>query len=161
MNPVQHTFQRVAASAAGAAFFRVTRIDAQDRLVHRLTGRRATVTGIFAAFPTVFVTTLGRRSGTPHTVPLVGITDPDRPGLMGLIASNYGQEHDPEWCRNLRSHPEALVAEDGDLTRYAAREVTGDAYERWYALGCEAYSGFRDYRQRVARTIPVFELSPA
>lgn len=161
MNLVQHGFQRVAASTPGAAFFRVTRIDAQDRLVHRLTRRRATVTGIFAAFPTVFVTTTGRRTGTPRTVPLVGVEDPERPGLVGLIASNYGQEHDPDWCRNLRRNPEASVAADGVVTRHLAREVTGEAYEHWYALGCEAYSGFQDYRRRVARTIPVFELSPA
>ena len=63
MNLVQHAFQRIAASPQGAAFFRVTRIDAQDRFVHRVTGRRAPVTGIFAAFPTVFLTTTGRRSG--------------------------------------------------------------------------------------------------
>ncbi len=161
MNVVQHAVQRVAASSPGAAFFRVTRIDAQDRLVHRLTGSRTTVTGVFAGFPTVFVTTVGCRTGAPHTVPLVGLTDPQRPGRLGLIASNYGQGHDPDWCRNLRRNPEALVAADGTSTRYLAAEVSGDDYERWFTLGYEAYSGFRDYRRRVDRTIPVFELTPA
>jgi deazaflavin-dependent oxidoreductase (nitroreductase family) len=159
VNAVQSTVQRVAASSPGAWFFRVTRIDAQDRIVNRVTGGRGTVTGLFAAFPTVFVTTTGRRSGRPHTVPLVRLTDPERPGLVGLIASNFGQGHDPDWCRNLRDRPEVIVAEEGVTRRYTAAEVDGDAYERWFALGTRVYRGFPAYRRRAGRHIPVFELT--
>ena len=59
VNGLQRTVQRVVASRPGAAFFRLTRVGAQDRLVHRLSGGRSTLTGAFAAFPTVFVPPAG------------------------------------------------------------------------------------------------------
>lgn len=160
MNRLQRAVQQVAASRPGAAFFRTTRIDAQDRLLHRLTGGRATVTAVFAAFPTVFVTTTGARSGRPHTVPLLAITDPERPERIGLIASNFGQGHDPAWCSNLRASPEATVIDRRGSRRYAAQEVAGDAYERWFDLGARVYLGYPHYRSRAGRHIPIFELTP-
>jgi deazaflavin-dependent oxidoreductase (nitroreductase family) len=160
VNALQRTVQRVAASRPGAAFFRVTRIGAQDRLAHRLSGGRGTVTGLFAAFPTVFVTTTGSRSGRPHTVPLIGVRDPEKPGRIGLIASNFGQGHDPDWCRNLRARPEASVVEAGEGGRYAATEVAGEDYDRWFELGARIYLGYPGYRARAGRRIPIFELTP-
>ena len=161
MNAVQSVVQRVAASPRGAWFFRVTRIDLQDRALRRITGGRGTVTGVFAGFPTIFVTTRGRRSGDPHTVPLVGITDPERPGVTCVIASNFGQAHDPDWCRNLRARGEALVSAGGEnRARRAAEVPPGQAYERWFTLGAGIYVGFPGYRERAGRHIPVFELTP-
>lgn len=160
MNGLQRTVQEVAASRPGAAFFRTTRIDAQDRLLHRLTGGRATVTGLFAAFPTVFVTTAGARSGRPHTVPLIAVTDQAKPGRIALIASNFGQAQDPDWCRNLRASPEATVLARDGSRRYAAEEVTDQAYERWFDLGARVYVGYPPYRSRAGRHIPIFELTP-
>ncbi len=154
---VQGAVRRAAASRPGAAFFRTTRIDAQDRLLHRLTGGRATVTGVLAGFPTVFVTTTGARSGRAHTVPLIAVADETRPGRIALVASNFGQSHDPGWCRNLRAVPEADV--DGE--RYTAREVSGEEWERWFDLATALYVGYPLYRSRAGRHIPIFELSPA
>ena len=156
-NRVQCAVQRVAASRPGAAFFRTTRIDVQDRLLHRLTRGRATVTGVFAGFPTVFVTTTEARSGRAHTVPLIAVTDETRPGRIALVASNFGQSHDPGWCRNLRASPEAAV----DGQRYTAQEVSGEAWERWFHLATVLYIGYPSYRSRAGRPIPIFELSPA
>lgn len=160
MNALQRTVQRVAASRPGAAFFRTTGIGAQDRLLHRATGGRATVTGVFAAFPTVFVTTTGARTGRPHTVPLIAVSDTAKPGRLALIASNFGQAHDPDWCRNLRASPEVTVVTRDGSRGYAAQEVTGEAYERWFALGAQLYVGYPSYRSRAGRHIPVFELTP-
>lgn len=161
MNGLQRAVQRVAGSRRGAAFFHAIRIDAQDRLVHRLTGGRATVTGPFAGFPTVFVTTTGARSGRAHTVPLIAVTDGTKPGAVALIASNFGQSHDPDWCRNLRASPEATVLGPDGSRRYAALEVAGEDYERWFALGARLYVGYPPYRSRAGRHIPIFELRPA
>jgi deazaflavin-dependent oxidoreductase (nitroreductase family) len=161
MNTIQRTVQRVAASRPGGTFFRVTGIGAQDRLVHRMTGGRATVTGVFAGFPTVFVTTTGARTGRAHRVTLIAVSDPERPGRLGLIASNFGQSHDPDWCRNLRASREATVADGGgDERAYSCEEVTGAARDRWFALADELYLGYPGYRERAGRTIPVFELTP-
>jgi deazaflavin-dependent oxidoreductase (nitroreductase family) len=156
MNVVQGAVQRVAASRSGAAFLRTTRIDAQDRLVHRLSGGRATVTGVFAAFPTVFVTTTGAHSGRPHTVPLIAVSDEGKPGRIALVASNFGQGHDPDWCHNLRAWPEARVGED----LYAAEEMRGEAWDRWFQCASRIYLGYPPYRSRAGRHIPIFELTP-
>ena len=161
MNALQRTVQRVAASRPGAAFFRVTRVGAQDRLAYRLSGGRGTLTGAFAAFPTVFVTTTGALSGRPHTVALVAVTDPAKEERIGLIGSNFGQRHDPDWCRNLRASPEATVTAPDGGGRYTAEEVAGPAYERWFALGSGIYLGYPGYRRRAGRQIPIFELTPA
>ena len=161
MTALQRAVQRVAASRPGAAFFRVTRVGAQDRLVHRLSGGRGTLTGAFAAFPTVFVTTRGARSGRPHTVALLAVSDPAKEGRIGLIASNFGQGQDPDWCRNLRASPEATVTGPGGGGRYTAEEVAGPAYERWFELGSDLYLGYPGYRRRAGRHLPIFELTPA
>jgi deazaflavin-dependent oxidoreductase (nitroreductase family) len=160
VNALQRTVQRVAASRPGAAFFRVTRVGAQDRAAYRLSGGRGTLTGAFAAFPTVFVTTTGARSGRSHTVALLAVTDPAREGRIGLIASNFGQGHDPDWCRNLRASPEATLTGPGARGRYTAEEVSGAAYERWFELGSDIYLGYPGYRARAGRHLPIFELTP-
>jgi hypothetical protein len=53
------------------------------------------------------------------------------------------------------------VQGDGEPRRYAAAEVTGDAYERWFDLGTRIYAGYPEYRERAGRHIPIFELTPA
>src|SRR5690349_3433529 len=81
-------------------------------------GGRATVSGVLAGLPTVMVKTTGARTGRSHVVALVAVEDPEKPGRIGLIASNFGQDHDPDWCRNLRRRPEAFVQRDGEPRRY-------------------------------------------
>ena len=119
-------------------------------------GGRATVTGVLAGFPTVFVTTTGARSGRPHTVPLIAVTDEAKPGRIALVASNFGQSHDPAWCRNLRASPEADV--DGE--RYTAEEVGGEAWERWFHLATAIYVGYPLYRSRAGTPHPDLRAEP-
>jgi deazaflavin-dependent oxidoreductase (nitroreductase family) len=108
----------------------------------------------------VLVTTAGARSGEPHAVPLIAVADPGRSGAIGLIASNFGQAHDPDWCRNLRASPEAVAVSREGSRRYRAEEVAGDAHERWFDIGARLYVGYPAYRARAGRHLPVFELSP-
>jgi deazaflavin-dependent oxidoreductase (nitroreductase family) len=79
----------------------------------------------------------------------------------GLIASNFGRSHDPDWCRNLRASGEATVADGGGAERaYSCEEVGGAARDRWFALADEINPGYPADRERAGRTIPVFELTP-
>ena len=93
-------------------------------------------------------------------MPLIAVTDQAKPGRIALIASNFGQGHDPDWCRNLRASPEATVLSRDGSRRYAAEEVVGEAYEGWFELGARVYVGYPPYRSRAGRPIPVFELTP-
>src|SRR3954454_20724421 len=70
----------------------------------------------------VLLTTTGRRSGQPHTVPLGSAADAD--GNLLLFASNMGAPEDPDWLRNLqrnrRVHVEVTGAEwDADAENLA------------------------------------------
>jgi deazaflavin-dependent oxidoreductase (nitroreductase family) len=130
-----------------------------DHVVYGLTRGRATFTSWVAGLPIVMLTTTGAKSGRPRTLPLVGV--PHDGGLV-VIASNYGQRHNPAWYYNLRARPAATIIFEGERRDVVARELDGEERERWYARGVEIYPGWTQYRKRAAhRTIPVIELRPA
>ena len=54
----------------------------------------------------LLLTTTGRVTGDPHTVPLLFLEDD---GQIVLIASYGGRPHDPEWYRNLVDDPAVTV----------------------------------------------------
>jgi|NGEPerStandDraft_13_1074530.scaffolds.fasta_scaffold05408_2 deazaflavin-dependent oxidoreductase (nitroreductase family) len=130
-----------------------------DRLVYRLTRGRKTFTSWTSGLPVVMLTTTGAKSGRPRTLPVLGIPVGDR---LVVIASNYGQRHNPAWYYNLRAHPRASIILEGASRDMVARELMGEERERWYARGIEIYPGWTHYRTRAApREIPVVELRPA
>lgn len=58
--------------------------------LYRLTG--GVIGGRIGRNPTLLLTTVGRRSGRPHTVPLTYFQDGDR---LALVASNAGSDRHP------------------------------------------------------------------
>lgn len=131
-----------------------------DRAVFRTTRGRATFTSWVTGMPIVLLTTTGAKSGVPRTLPLVAVPTEDR---VIVIASNYGQRHNPAWYHNLKAHPRATMALHGIARDVTARELEGEERERWYAVGVECYPGWTRYRERTApyRQIPVIELTPS
>jgi deazaflavin-dependent oxidoreductase (nitroreductase family) len=131
-----------------------------DRAVFRATRGRATFTSWVTGMPIVLLTTTGAKSGQRRTLPLVAVPSEDR---VIVIASNYGQRHNPAWYHNLKAHPQATMALHGSTREVTARELEGEERERWYALGVECYPGWIAYRERTApyREIPVVELTPS
>jgi deazaflavin-dependent oxidoreductase (nitroreductase family) len=155
-NVVQKAIRRVAGTAPGAWLFaRVMHL--VDRPVHRLSGGRTTMTAALAGLPVVMLTTTGARSGNPRTVPLLGL--PLDAGVA-VIASNFGQAHNPGWCANLRAQPDATVVVRGTARAVRAREVEGADRDRIWADGLRVYPGWAAYERRTSRHIPVFVLSP-
>jgi deazaflavin-dependent oxidoreductase (nitroreductase family) len=129
-----------------------------DRAVYRLTRGRETFTSWVTGLPVVMLTTTGAKSGLLRTLPVVGIPEDDR---LVVIASNYGQRHNPAWYHNLQADPRASVFVEGTNLDMVARELSGEERERWYARGIEIYPGWRLYRKRAhPRQIPVVELRP-
>ena len=116
----------------------------------RWTGGRVTRTG---GFPLVWLTTTGRRSGEPRTVPLLHARDGDR---LVLAASNWGGPRPPAWALNLDANPDALA--DGRAVR--ARRATVEEAERYWPLLEALWPGYRDYRRRAGREVPLFVLEP-
>jgi deazaflavin-dependent oxidoreductase (nitroreductase family) len=129
-----------------------------DRAVFRLTGGKHTFVGLAAGLPVLMLTTTGAKTGQRRTSPVLAFPDGD---AFILIATNYGQGHDPGWVHNLRQKPCASVTFEGLLPReMTASELTGKERERVFEQGLTIYHGFGAYRKRTTRTIPVLRPEP-
>lgn len=128
-----------------------------DKFLYRLTRGRFVITR-FAGLPIIQLTTTGAKSRKARTMPLVGIPDGKK---FALIASNFGQKHNPGWYYNLKANPICLVRYDGRASNYVAHEATDAEYEKYFQLAISYYAGYQKYRERAAhRHIPVMVLEP-
>ncbi len=105
----------------------------------------------------LLLTTKGRRSGEPRTLPLAYLVDGD---ALVVVASNAGQSRHPAWFHNLRAEPYARVRVGREV--YDVRAEVADAAERerlWPLL--TAYNPpYAAYERKTERTIPVVLLRP-
>jgi deazaflavin-dependent oxidoreductase (nitroreductase family) len=101
----------------------------------------------------VLLTTTGRRSGQPHTVPLGFTADTD--GNLLLFASNMGAPEDPDWFRNLQRNPRVHVEVTGAAWDADAEVLDGaereDAYRRWIEMAPHVAA----HQEKAGRTIPM------
>lgn len=98
------------------------------------------------------LTTTGRLTGRRRTKPLVLIRTN---GRLVLVASNGGSDRHPAWFMNLLASPKALIQTRTD--RFAVMARIADPRERdelWPTI-VETYSGYRNYREKTEREIPV------
>jgi deazaflavin-dependent oxidoreductase (nitroreductase family) len=157
-NPIQRAMRRIGASGPGSWFFARV-MHHVDRPVFRLTRGRHTVASLVSGLPVVMLTTTGVRSGAPRTVPVLGLQTADG---LAVIASNYGQAHNPGWYHNLRAKPEGYVTVDGVRSVFQASEAQGDVRDRIWQEALRIYPGFSVYERRAShRHIAVFVLETA
>jgi deazaflavin-dependent oxidoreductase (nitroreductase family) len=91
-------------------------------------------------------------------LPIIGVPDGDR---MVLVASNYGQHHNPGWYFNLKANPRCSVSFRGRRFEMEAYEAGGDERARLWELDVSVYPPFNLYARRAAdRRIPVMVLQP-
>jgi deazaflavin-dependent oxidoreductase (nitroreductase family) len=131
-------------------------LPATDRFVSRITGRRLTFVGLATGLQALMLTTTGAKTGAQRTQPVAYL---GRGGDYIVIASNFGQQHNPSWYYNLRANPRARVTVSGSTYEVIAREVTGPERELYWAQGCRMYPAWDLYRARTQREIPVMILS--
>ncbi len=125
-----------------------------DSLIARLSRGRLVAMGL-RGLPFFLITTIGRRSGTPRTVPLLYL--PDDPDFV-VIGSNFGQTHHPGWSANLLSNPGATVNLRGQLIPVRARLVLGDERDTLITRLREVWPAYATYETTAARTLRVFRL---
>jgi deazaflavin-dependent oxidoreductase (nitroreductase family) len=113
--------------------------------------------GAMAGAPVLLLTTAGRRSGRPWTVPL--IYQPDGDGWV-IIASNGGGPRHPAWWLNLRARPEATVEIGRQRHPVTAAATTGAERERLWRLMADRFKRYDEYATKTTRKIPVVELRP-
>jgi deazaflavin-dependent oxidoreductase (nitroreductase family) len=128
----------------------VKRLSSLHALVYRTTngriGRRLVDNDM------LLLTTLGRRTGTEHTVPLLYLREGHR---LVVIASYGGRPENPEWYRNLESHPQASAQILGHSIEVKATTMTAIEHSEWWPRVVDAYSDYDVYQSRTNRQIPV------
>jgi F420H(2)-dependent quinone reductase len=123
--------------------------------VYRATNGR--VGGRIAGGPVLLLTTTGRKSGRERTVPLLYLRDGED---MVVVGSNGGTAAHPAWWLNLMTNPEATVEDGGHKVRVRAEEAGSEEKERLWPELVKMYGGYKDYRRRTDREIPVVFLCP-
>ena len=108
-----------------------------------------------AGIPMLLLTTVGRRSGLPRTLPLAYLADGDD---FVVVASNGGQEVDPAWWRNLQQNPEAQVQVGRQTFRARARQADPTERARLWPLLTQANPAWAAYEKNTKRRIPVVVL---
>jgi deazaflavin-dependent oxidoreductase (nitroreductase family) len=127
-----------------------------DRFLGRISGGRVfllTGTGI----PTLLLTTTGRKSGQPRTVPLLYGR---HGGELLVVGSNWGQHQPPAWALNLLANPEATIRVRGRSGPVRARVIEGDERELVWNTMLQNWPGYENYAERAGRHINVFALEP-
>jgi deazaflavin-dependent oxidoreductase (nitroreductase family) len=110
-----------------------------------------------ANLPLLLLTTQGRKSGKPHTHPVVYIRD----GKDYLIsASAGGMPFNPAWYYNLRDDPNVKILIGSQPMTAHAVVAKGDERNRLYEKFKAASPNFVKYEKNTNRVIPVIRLTP-
>jgi deazaflavin-dependent oxidoreductase (nitroreductase family) len=124
--------------------------------LYRSSGGR--IGGRIGKNPVLLLTTKGRRSGKPRTVPVMYFMDDS---AYIVTASAAGAQRNPGWFFNVRSNPQATI-EVGRQRINVVGEVASPEKraELWTRL-LEIAPGFANYQKHVSREIPMVILRPA
>ena len=108
--------------------------------------------------PICLLTTTGRKTGQPRTVPLLHLADGDN---VVVVASQGGLPDDPQWYRNLVANPEVSVQFGRTTRRMRARTAApAERAQLWPKL-TTLYADFDNYQSWTEREIPVVICEPA
>ncbi len=106
----------------------------------------------------VLLTTTGRKSGKPHTVPLGAIREGD--GWV-VIASFGGADVDPSWWLNMKANPDVTVQVNDQVIKARMQEITDPAdRERIWNTVVSTMKGYANYPKKTSRVIPLGLLRP-
>ena len=124
--------------------------------VYRMSGGR--IGSRLGGLPHLLLTTVGRKSGRPRTVPLAYMEDGE---AWVLVASNGGADHHPAWWLNLCETPHAHVQLGADEYDVIAVDAEGAEYDRlWRTL--KSFNPFyAQYEKITDRRIPIVILQRA
>jgi deazaflavin-dependent oxidoreductase (nitroreductase family) len=103
-------------------------------------------------FPTLLLTTTGRRTGQQHTTPLIYGQDGDRYLVVG---SRGGAPTHPQWYRNLLAQPSVEVQVKADRFRARARPANAAEKPALWQKMVGVYPPYAEYQTRTTREIPV------
>jgi deazaflavin-dependent oxidoreductase (nitroreductase family) len=109
--------------------------------------------------PTLLLTTTGRKSGEPRSLPLIY---GEAGGSQVIIASKGGLPNHPVWFLNLEANPACELMVGARQISARARIAEGEERERLWKQMAEIYPPYDAYQKSAGdRTIPVVVLDPA
>ncbi len=115
----------------------------------------ATVVGGTGLYPTLLLSTVGRKSGETLTLPLIyGKAGKD----YVVIASKGGAPAHPAWYLNLAAQPEVGVQVKADRFTARARTATGAERAALWQMMVGVFHPYEQYQVATEREIPVVVL---
>lgn len=102
--------------------------------------------------PICLLTTTGRRTGEPRTVPLCYLQDGDR---FVVVASQGGLPTHPQWYYNIKANPAVDIEIGKHRARCTARPATADERAALWPRLVAMYADYASYQSWTAREIPV------
>jgi deazaflavin-dependent oxidoreductase (nitroreductase family) len=111
--------------------------------------------GTVVGLPVALVTTTGRKTGKPRTVPVASFEDN---GDVLVIASYGGNSQHPAWFNNMMAKPEVTVQVGGRVYPARAEVVSGPERERLWKMVVDRAPNFAEYQKKTTREIPVVRL---
>ncbi len=106
----------------------------------------------------LLLTTTGRTSRAPRTVPLIYAADGER---SIVVASKGGAPDHPHWYKNLAANQKVEVQIKGDRFTAIARTVEGAERAGCWAIAAAQWPNYDVYAKRTSRVIPVVVLDRA
>jgi deazaflavin-dependent oxidoreductase (nitroreductase family) len=107
--------------------------------------------------PICLLTTTGRKSGQPRTVPLCFLRDGAN---VVLVASQGGLPSNPQWYFNIKTNPAVQIEIGKQRGDYAARVASAAERARFWPRLVELYADFDSYQAWTDREIPVVICEP-
>ncbi len=106
----------------------------------------------------VLLTTIGRKTGRPHTVALGAVPEGD--GWI-VIASNGGAKVNPNWWLNMAANPNVTLQVNDHVIKARMQEITNPAdRERIWNNVVASGRGYANYPKKTSRVIPLGWLRP-
>ena len=108
--------------------------------------------------PVVILSTVGAQSLQVRKNPVIRMLEGD---VYVVVASAAGAARDPQWYRNLKTHPVVRLQDGPTAELRVAREVHGEEKTHWWTVAESFWDHFPEYRERAqGRDIPVVVLEP-
>jgi deazaflavin-dependent oxidoreductase (nitroreductase family) len=121
--------------------------------LYQLTGGK--LGGKMSGRDVLLLTTQGRKSGVPRTVPVVPFVDKEK---TYVIASMAGAPAHPAWFLNLKTNPVVDVQLGSARWRAHAVELAAADRDAIWSRVTAAMPDFAKYQEKTTRVIPVVRL---
>ncbi|MGD9598388.1 MAG: nitroreductase/quinone reductase family protein [Steroidobacteraceae bacterium] len=108
-------------------------------------------------FPTLLLTTVGRKSGEKRTTPAVFMRSGANLVVVGSLA---GYDQDPAWVLNLNANPKCELQLDFDRYTATSRDATGEERKAMWPQLVKTFPAWGYFQMQTERPFPIKILTP-